>query len=384
MGHRSVDAKTQSSSIEIYGTAHWYALEISGMLANLFKKLNEMFAPLHFDCIQVEVSSVCNALCPYCVQACYKDHWEGGLMDMRTFARLERGFSMADMVFLQGWGEPLLHPKFWQMVKRVKSSGVKVGFTTNGTRLDADNLSQLLNSGVDVMGLSLAGIAPDTHERLRKGCDFGHLDAALRKLEKIKQGHHNKGPRVHIAFMLLRSNQHELAQLPQLAAEWGVSQIVVSNLNLIGSKVMQKESLLVHPELWTEVAASLERAREQAAERGIELYYHTPEFKKPCPLCPENVLRTCFVSSRGDVSPCVATNLSFKEGAAPLYYFNDQAYPQENYILGNINESSLREIWNSPKASRFRADFEKRLKMEDPGMRYLATPCQHCYKLLER
>ena len=354
------------------------------MLANLFRKLYEMFAPLHFDCIQVEVSSVCNASCPYCVQACYKDHWEGGLMEMRTFARLERAFSMADMVFLQGWGEPLLHPKFWQMVKRVKSSGVKVGFTTNGTRLDVHDLSPLLNSGIDVMGVSVAGIAPHTHERLRKGCDFGHVDAVLRRLRQMKRGDHNKGPRVHIAFMLLQSNRHELVQLPHLAAEWGVSQIVVSNLNLIGSEVMRKESLLVHPELWPEVAASLERAKEEAAERGIELYYHTPEYRKPCPLCTENVFRTCFVSHRGDVSPCVATNLSVKEGTAPLYYFNDQAYPQENYILGNINENSLREIWNSPRASRFRTDFKKRLEMEDSGMRYLATPCQHCYKLLER
>jgi MoaA/NifB/PqqE/SkfB family radical SAM enzyme len=354
------------------------------MLVKLFKKLNEMFAPLHFDCIQVEVSSVCNASCPYCVQACYKEQWKGGLMEMPTFERLKPGFSMANLIFLQGWGEPLLHPRFWQMVQMAKSSGAKVGFTTNGTRLDAEELSKLLNSAVDIMGVSLAGLASDTHELFRKGIDLAHLDAMLKKLKEMKQGRPDKGPRVHIAFMLLRSNRHELAKLPRLAAEWGVSQIVVSHLNLIGSEVMQEESLLAHPELLPEVAATLERTKEQAAAEGIELYYHTPELENPCPLCTENVLRTCFVSYRGDVSPCVMTNFSVKDGAAINYYFKGQDYSQENYIFGNINEGSLRQIWNSPKARKFRAEFEKRLEIGAPGMRSLATPCQHCYKLLER
>ena len=354
------------------------------MLKNLFKKLTGMFNPLHFDCIQVEVSSVCNASCPYCVQACHKDHWKGGLMEMRTFERLKPDFNLANLVFLQGWGEPLLHPKFWQMVQMVKSSGSRVGFTTNGTRLDGEVLSKLLDSGVDTMGVSLAGIAPDIHERFRKGCDFGQLDAGLRQLNEMKQAGHGEGPSVNIAFMLLRSNWHELGQLPLLAAQWGVSQIVVSNLNLIGSEGMQEESLLAHPELWPEVEARLEITKHEASERGITLHYHMPDLENPCPLCTENVLTTCFVSYQGEVSPCVMTNLSVKSGATPLQYFKDQAYAMENFTFGNINEMSLREIWKGEKARQFRAGFEKRLEMEVPGLRYLAAPCQHCYKLLER
>jgi MoaA/NifB/PqqE/SkfB family radical SAM enzyme len=354
------------------------------MLKNLLKKLTEMFVPLHFDCIQVEVSSICNASCPYCVQACHKDQWRGGLMEMGTFERLKPDFNLASLVFLQGWGEPLLHPKFWQMVQMVKSSGSRVGFTTNGTRLDGEGLSKLLDSGVDTMGVSLAGIAPETHERFRKGCDFGHLDAALRKLKEMKQGRNGQGPSVNIAFMLLRSNWQELGQLPLLAAQWGVSQIVVSHLNLIGSEEMLEESLLAHPELWPEVVARLEITRQEASDKGIALHYHMPDLENPCPLCTENVLRTCFVSYRGDVSPCVMTNLSVKGGAAPLHYFQDQAYALENLAFGNINETSLREIWNAKEARGFRADFEKRLGMKAPGMRYLPAPCQHCYKLLER
>jgi len=142
--------------------------------------------------------------------------------------------------------------------------------------------------------------------------------------------------------------------------------------------------LLAHPELLPEVEATLQRTKEKAAENGIELHYPTAELENPCPLCTENVLRTCFVSFRGDVSPCVTTNLSVKDGTAPVNYFKDKAYSRENYIFGNINEQSLIEIWNSPKARKFRGEFEKSLAIQDPGMRYLEAPCQHCYKLLER
>ncbi len=353
------------------------------MLTHLLKQLMALFTPLHFDCIQVEVSALCNASCPYCVQACYQDQWKGGLMEMATFESLKSSFSLANLVFLQGWGEPLLHPEFWQMVDMVKSSKAEVGFTTNGMRLDRENLSKLLDFEVDIMGVSLAGISPDTNSRFRKGCDLGYLASALTQLKEMKQGTHREGPNVHIAFMLLRSNWHELGLLPELAAQWGVSQIVVSHLNLVGSEAMRAESLLVHPELLPKVDAALERTKKAAAQKGIALHFHMPDLEKPCSLCTENVLRTCFVSYQGDVSPCVMTNLSVKEGAALIHFFKDQAYPLENYIFGNINEKSFREIWTSQKARAFRAGFERRLEMNGPDIKVLAL-CQHCYKLLER
>jgi MoaA/NifB/PqqE/SkfB family radical SAM enzyme len=34
---------------------------------------------------------------------------------------MEPHFASATLVFLQGWGEPLLHPKFWEMARRTKA-----------------------------------------------------------------------------------------------------------------------------------------------------------------------------------------------------------------------------------------------------------------------
>ncbi len=222
------------------------------MLKMFFDKLKDLWEndePIHLECIQAEVSAVCNASCAYCVIGCYQGQWTGGLMDKETFEALKPAFHMADLVFLQGWGEPLLHPAFWEMVKAVKATGAKAGFTTNGTFLNSENRTMVLESGIDIMGLSLAGTTSSTHEYWRKGCRFERIDDAMRKLKELRRHSPGQGLSIHIAFMLLKSNWKELDQLPALAERWCMDQIVVSNLNFIGSETMEKESLLNYPDL---------------------------------------------------------------------------------------------------------------------------------------
>ena len=338
----------------------------------------------HLDWLQIEVSAVCNALCTYCVLKCYKEQWQGGLMDMETFARIEPAFPMTDLVFLQGWGEPLLHTQFWEMVQRVKMAGSNVGFTTNGMLLNAANQQHLLENDVDIVGISLAGTSPVMHERFRPDCKFAKLDAALLGLKKLKEEAATNKPKVHLAFMLLHSNWQEIEKLPDLAARWGVSQVVVSNLTWIGSEAMREESLLNHPELWDEITERLEQAKQNATARGIELNFTGPKVDEPRPVCTENIHKACFISYRGDVSPCVFTNLSLAKEKEVHHYFQGKQYRVEPLLFGNVHNKSLIDIWNARKACDFRTAFAERIAMVNPGTSNLPTPCKHCYKLIEQ
>jgi MoaA/NifB/PqqE/SkfB family radical SAM enzyme len=97
--------------------------------------------------------------------------------------------------------------------------GTRVGFTTNGTLLADRNLEQLLETQVDVIGVSLAGARAVTHERFRRGCGFLRISAGLEALTLRKQALGQRHPSVHLAFMLLSSNWHELDELITRAAE---------------------------------------------------------------------------------------------------------------------------------------------------------------------
>jgi MoaA/NifB/PqqE/SkfB family radical SAM enzyme len=107
---------------------------------SVIRRMLGLPAQARFEWLQIEVAGLCNAACAYCALICYKRARQGGLMEMETFARLEPQFASAALVYLQGWGGPLLHPRFWEMARPAKASGARVGFTTNGTRLDAGTL----------------------------------------------------------------------------------------------------------------------------------------------------------------------------------------------------------------------------------------------------
>lgn len=350
-------------------------------LRNL-KALWEAIIPWWLEWIQVEVSAVCNAACVYCPKHCYRDGWDGGLMPMRTFECLASDFRQADLVFLQGWGEPLLHPQLWEMVRMVKSAGTKVGFTTNGNELPS-HLTQLLESRVDVVGISLAGTVPATHEAFRSGCCFASIDEALRKIVQLKRSHRIESPGIHLAVMLMASNWREMSKLPELAKTWGVDHVVVTHLNHITSEAMEKESILMRPEIWPEVTSAMNRIRKECFARGIGFNYYEPRRAGTGRVCTENVLSSFFVSRYGEVFPCVMAGIPVKPGKTMYHRFQGKPVPLEKISFGNIHDKSLREIWKSDSAREFRHLFKIRRKMKNPSADSLPTLCRGCYRLTE-
>lgn len=345
--------------------------------------LRRKAAPFHLDWLQIEVSSLCNRSCPYCAASCLSGQRETGLMDRETFECLRPSLGSAGLVYLQGWGEPLLHPELWSMIRQVKAAGAVAGFTTNATLLDASSGLEIIRSGVDVVAVSLAGADPSTQERLRPGCGLARIDAALASLKNLKRLHGARTPRVHVAFLLVRSNWRELSGLVDLAVRWDAAQIVVSQMTWTGTQDFHAESLLGDPALWPEVRRALERAGQEASARGIEFCHHGPGAGPLRATCPENALNACFVSYRGDVSPCVFTSFPLAPGARATHFFEGRTHQLQPLIFGNVRERPLPEIWNSRPAREFRQSFRRRTAIAPGKTDFLPGPCRRCYKLRE-
>jgi MoaA/NifB/PqqE/SkfB family radical SAM enzyme len=159
--------------------------------------------------------------------------------------------------------------------------------------------------------------------------------------------------------------------------------VVVSNLSLIAEESLAGESLMFDASLWPQVQGSLEEVSERAAGYGIDFNYYVPDLGSPQPVCTENVLRSCFISHNGDVSPCVMTNISVQPSSPLEHRSRTGSCALTNCLFGNVNQQSLADIWYDTAARGFRAAFEKRLSMKNPGVRYLPDRCRHCYKLFE-
>jgi MoaA/NifB/PqqE/SkfB family radical SAM enzyme len=91
--------------------------------------------------IHVEISTQCNFDCFYCAGRRMKPQ----RMRLPKFTEILAGIPPGQhTVCLQGEGEPLLHPEFWEMVALVRAQGHIPYTITNGSEIDADRIAELL------------------------------------------------------------------------------------------------------------------------------------------------------------------------------------------------------------------------------------------------
>jgi len=321
------------------------------------------------DWLQVEVTSWCNAACSYCPRTVYRDTWKNRQMSPGTFRRLLPYFGKARLIYLQGWGEPLLSPHFFTMVALAKRAGCRVGTTTNGTLLDAPRMLQLVESGLDLVALSLAGVDAK-NDAIRRGTSLKQVLEAIQALSRIKERLGSPTPVIHLAYMLLRSGLQDLERLPVMFKGSGLSEIVISTLDLVPSRDLEAEA--VRPASsgeYAELRSRLEELARLGGKCGFAIHYQLQDPSSRRPTCTENVQQALVVSADGMVSPCVFTNLPV---SGVSYFHKGQEYPYRQLFFGNVNERPLEKIWDQDAYKVFRHSFfDGRL----------APPCRECSKL---
>jgi MoaA/NifB/PqqE/SkfB family radical SAM enzyme len=107
-------------------------------------------------------------------------------------------------------------------------TGKVLEMTTNGQILTDRNIHKLLGRPVDLY-VSLDAATPLTYSRLRNDA-FEKILGNLRRLIAAKGGR-GKLPRVHLVFMPMRCNIHELEDFVRLCADLGVDRMVLRPLN---------------------------------------------------------------------------------------------------------------------------------------------------------
>lgn len=325
-------------------------------MTGFFDKLMRGIRHPSLDWIQIEVASMCRATCFYCPRTVYRDHWNHGVMDMDTFRAAARDFRMAELIYLQGWGEPFLNRNLFEMIETAKAAGRKVGLTTNGMFLNRKNIDALMDLKLDILGVSLAGLKPATHNRFRSGTDLERITNSLLDLKERKAEKRSDLPHVHLAYLMLRSNFEDLREIVPYAQRVDSREIVASNLNFFPGGELRKEALFLDEGKTDYYRQVLEDIRSEAKKNGVNFFFYSPVLQEsPLPSCPENILKSCFISHDGSVSSCVFTNL-------PLLEQGGGDRLPERVLYGNIRENTLAEIWDSEPYRFFRKVFAARQK----------------------
>lgn len=296
------------------------------------------------DYIQLEVSTYCNASCAYCPRTVAGTAWTNLHMTPATLKPLLRHLSSIPYIHLQGWGEPLLNPHFFDLVKLVKAHGCRCGTTTNGILLNGKTAERLVASGIDLVAVSLTG-AGASHDSFRQGAPLSVVLDGIKTLSDAKNHARNNPPSIHIAYMLMRDGIAEVQQLPDLLTGLAVDEIVVSTLDHVPHPSLATQTIQRNTTEWTQLAGKLAEVKRQLAKTGTQLIVGSSPSSASSPTCSERIDRALVIAADGGIHPCVFANLP------------ESSTGGKRKSFGNLLRDGFDKAWWSDNYTHFRHSF---------------------------
>ncbi len=278
-------------------------------------------------------------------------------MPFEMFRHIIDQFKDLKRLHLQGLGEPLLNPRFFDMVSLAAGKDIEVTVSSNLMLLSRRTADLCVTSGLRCLHVSMDGAAPATYERVRAGGSFSRVLANLALLSQAKEARKSLYPVVRMTVVAMRRNLEEIPALVRLAAEFAMEEVFVQHLchSFEESSLPQyyepmrgfvkKESLA--GEKPGRVEEYFREAIRAAESSGIRLRL------PPVPGIPGKRAagRTCdwpwtglYVSHQGFVMPCCMVSTP------------------DRITLGNAGEQTMSDIWNNESYAVFR----KGLSSGDP------------------
>lgn len=307
----------------------------------------------HF--LQIEPVGQCNLRCRMCpVQfrpTGAPDH-PPAFMEYDVFRRLVDQFPDLRELQLQGLGEPLLHPRFFDMVRYAAQRGVEVSTNTNMSLLTERRAEECVQSGLRRIHVSLDGASAETYEYIRVRSRFDLVLRNFRRLLDAKRRLGSVFPEIQIVMVIMRKNLQELPALVRLAHGLCVTSISVQHLchefteSKLPARYRSMRAFVDGETLQHEESALVERyfaqARAVADEKNITL--RLPVIRSEPRPAPAPGHSRCnwpwngaYVSYSGEAMPCCMVSTP------------------DRINFGNMARNGVAPVWNNEAYTEFRA-----------------------------
>lgn len=301
--------------------------------------------------IQVEVTTSCQAGCIFCPRTVLKAEWLSKHLDWEHFVPILKVLKGGTLVHLQGWGEPLLHPRLWAMAAAVRAHKGRVSLTTNAMLLDQAASHEIARIGLEFLAVSMADSDNVGHADLRKGTDLDRISANIEYLCGLKNH-----PRLHIAIQMTKPNIGHLPGIVQLAARLGVSRVIASNLDcVVGAQV---EALKAFGDSVDQISIeSVEEAKRRGRELKVEVEVFPLRVQHQLPVCSADPLRTTVITAAGEIAPCTYLSMPLPGDIPRIFQGRMETIPR--YVFGHVSDGIERTL-KGDRASSFLDMYRRR------------------------
>ncbi len=283
--------------------------------------------------VQIEATSKCNLSCPACSHSRETDNGRNLMPDDLNFVLKSlpaRPFS----IILSGIGEPLVNPRFAEMVDILAANRINCEFFTNGTMLTSRIQESLLNcSNISSIVISFDGARKRTFEAMRVGADFERWKLLVCQFVRAAEQRRPLSIPTSTHTVLAKSNFDEVEEIVSLGAQMGFGRMHFLDLvpvdKVAGALALSDQQCL--------------RACDRILETAKKLKVHVTFDLRRMEVPPKAGLRCLqpwdyiMIRTNGDVHPCCAV---FGSDKAP--------------IMGNIFKQDFTSIWHGVPFENFR------------------------------
>lgn len=246
--------------------------------------------------LRIEPTLQCKLSCPSCKRnraiRNRNENWylSSEILDSLLSACLSDKLSIESVIFL-GWGEPLEHPNFIQLVQAVRNAYplTRIEVTTHG---NVDYSATLFGCHVDDLIVSVDGAMQESYEKYRRGGVFSTTVEFMRAAVK-------DGQNVTWKYIVFNHNdsEEEIAKAQALAKEMDVSHLLFILTNSKGkSERFSPSNIAEFPLLSERVSVS----PAAALQRSVTAYVPHAQFSRlNIADAPHFNIDCCFLTNSG-------------------------------------------------------------------------------------
>jgi radical SAM protein with 4Fe4S-binding SPASM domain len=292
--------------------------------------------------LQIELTSRCNERCVHC----YIPH-ENKISDIAPalfYDILDQCRDMGLLSVTLSGGEPMMHPHFLDFLQKAKEYDFSINILSNLTLLNDEIIAEMKANRLSSVQVSLYSMKPEIHDSITfvKGSFYKTHDNILKLIE-------NDIP-MQISCPVMKQNKHCAVDV----LNWGQSHKIRTIIDYImmaryDHTTGNLDNRLNLDEVWVVINNIMENDCDYQDEIQkadfTEIDARDVGNDIVCGVCVSSL---CMVAN-GNVYPCAGW---------------------QGYVLGNVKEQKLHEIWESSlKVNYLRAlrkkDFPKCLKCPD-------------------
>jgi MoaA/NifB/PqqE/SkfB family radical SAM enzyme len=169
-------------------------------------------SPILPEIVQIESTNICNAKCVFCPRD--EMHRRQGIMSFDLFKKIvdecvELGITH---VRVHNYGEPFVDRKLVEKVRYAKQQGIKeVGMISNGSLITEQVARGMIDAGLDAINISVDASGRAVFESTRIGLKYDKVIANIERLVRIRAESGKRRPKLILSFVRQNNSADEQA-----------------------------------------------------------------------------------------------------------------------------------------------------------------------------